>query len=181
MTTKKPDVTPNQLYQWWWLHDGRWYQEVAKRFGFEAANEINREALKFVATRVGKSIAQRLGRPIGELDFAEAIEVFGECSKAMWPGEYVEFHTQITGPGTFELSVVKNFALQMLQRAGTLPHYQCGCLALREGWIEGLGLKLAEHRCTQCLKDGAPACTFVTRLEGFDRPAQGAASPEPQK
>jgi hypothetical protein len=175
MTANNQDLTLNQLYQWWWLHDGRWYQEVAKRFGFDAANEINREALKFVASRVGRSVAAQLGRPIGELDFPEVVEAFAECSKRMWPAEYVEFNTKVTGDGTFELNVVRNFALQMLKRAGTLPTYQCGCLALREGWFEGLGLKLAEHRVTQCLKDGCSACTFVTRLEGFDPPAANTA------
>lgn len=181
MTTKKEEPTLNQLYQWWWLHDGRWYQEVAKRFGFEAANEINREALKFVASRVGRSIATRLGRPLQEMDFPEVVSIFSGCSKMMWPPEMIEFNTQVTGPGSFELNVVRNFALQMLQRAGTLANYQCACMALREGWFEGLGLKLAEHRVTQCLREGGSACTFVTRLEGFEPKAEAPDTVEEKK
>jgi hypothetical protein len=180
MTTPKDEPSVGQLYQWWWTHDGRWYQEVAKRFGFDAANEINREALKFVASRVARSYAKSLGRPVQEMEFAEAVAAFGACSKLMWPPEMIEFNINLTGPGSFELNVVRNFALQMLQRAGTLSDYKCPCLALREGWIEGLGLKLAEHRVTQCLREGGSACTFATRLEGFGPKAE-AQSPLQQE
>jgi L-2-amino-thiazoline-4-carboxylic acid hydrolase len=181
MTAPKDEPSVSQLYQWWWTHDGRWYQEVAKRFGFDAANEINREALKFVASRVARSYAKSLGRPVQEMEFAEAVAAFTTCSKLMWPPEMIEFNVNLTGPGSFELNVVRSFALQMLQRAGTLSSYKCPCLALREGWFEGLGLKLAEHHVKQCLREGGSACTFVTKLEGFGPKAEAQSAPEQEK
>ncbi|MFL5345031.1 MAG: L-2-amino-thiazoline-4-carboxylic acid hydrolase [Hyalangium sp.] len=179
--TTKPEPSLNQIYQWWWMHDGRWYQEVAKRFGFDAANEINREALKFVASRVARGYAKSLGRPVQEMELAEAVSAFTMCSKLMWPPEMIEFKVDLTGPGSFELNVVRNFALQMLQRAGTLADYKCPCLAMREGWFEGLGLKPVEHEVKQCLREGGSACTFVTRLEGFGPKAEAKPSAEQEK
>ena len=166
--------TPMDLYQWWWLHDGRWYQEVAQRFGFDAANEINRTALQFVAVRVGRSVAKSLPRPVRELPWTEAVAAFGRCSRSMWPEEYSKFTCEPTGPGEFEVNVTHNFALIMLQRAGTLEHYDCPCLALRQGWFTGLGLEAVEDRVVQCLRTGGTACTYRSRVKEF-LPAPDAA------
>jgi hypothetical protein len=44
-----------QIYRYWWLHDGAWYQNVARRFGFEVANELNKECLRYMAQRTMRS------------------------------------------------------------------------------------------------------------------------------
>ena len=56
MTAAEPRPRTMDVYRQWWLHDARWYQGVAKRFGQEVANEINAEAIRYVATHVGKQI-----------------------------------------------------------------------------------------------------------------------------
>ncbi len=38
-----------QVYRFWWLHDGAWYRNVAGRFGFEVANELNGRHTFYVA------------------------------------------------------------------------------------------------------------------------------------
>jgi len=166
--TKEYEVTVPQLYQWWWLHDGRWYQEVAQRFGFDAANEINRNAIRFVASRVAKSVAKSFTVPIDQMEWPDVVAAFEKCSRLMWPPEMIDMKCEVTSRGAFEVHITRNFALQMLQRAGTLATYQCACLALREGWFEGLGLKPVENSMQRCLKDGAPSCSFTGRIE---RPA----------
>ena len=64
-TINDPDTTTRaelmDVYRSWWLHDARWYQGVAKRFGPAVANEINAEALRFVATSVGRKVARQFG------------------------------------------------------------------------------------------------------------------------
>lgn len=160
--------TREQLYQWWWLHDGAWYQEVAKRFGFDAANEINKQALRFMAARVSRQIAGELDKPVEEMAWPEVVETFCKGAKLMWPEPSLKFDYAVTGPGTFEVNIRYNFALDMLRRAGTLEHYDCPCLALREGWFEGLGIEPAENRNTQCVRTGGDACSFVGRVAAFE-------------
>lgn len=165
----EPGTHPTQmdLYQWWWLHDARWYQEVAKRYGFDAANELNRTALQFVAIRVGRSVAKTLPRPTAELEWSEAVAAFGRCSRSMWPEESSKFTCVPTGPGEFETNVTYNFALVMLQRAGTLDKYDCPCLALRRGWFTGLGLDAVDDQVVQCMRTGGSACTYRSKVKGF--------------
>jgi hypothetical protein len=166
----RPSLT--QVYQWWWLHDGRWYQEVAQRFGFDAANEINKSALRFLAARVAKGVLKSLDKPIEQMEWPEVVEVFCRGARLMWPGDALDFSYTVTGPGTFQVDIVRNFALDMLQRAGTLDKYDCPCLSLREGWFEGLGLQPLENRVEQCMCRGGSACTFYGKVAGFAEPEE---------
>ena len=54
-------ATLMEVYRKWWAHDAHWYQGVAKRFGQQAANEINAEALRQVAVQVGNSVGRQAG------------------------------------------------------------------------------------------------------------------------
>jgi hypothetical protein len=180
MSTSKLEPTIDQLHQWWWLHDGRWYQAVASRFGYEAANELNREAIKFVATRVGRTVAKSLARPILELPWPEVVAAFNACSDMMWPTWMMDAETRIPEPGVFESDITRNFALDMLERAGTLQHYDCPCQQTREGWFEGLGLQLIEQRRSQCRRTGGTACSWRAHVAGFEVDVLPHPSPPPR-
>lgn len=150
----------NAIYHLWWLHDARWYQEVAKECGFEVANRLNKKILVFIAKRVGRQILLKNRKTVRDLSFRELIDLFMQTAKVMWPEELVAFEYQITGKDTFEVHTKRNFALFMLEQAGTLGKYDCPCLDLREGWFEGLGIEVSENKMVQCVRKGGKCCTF---------------------
>jgi hypothetical protein len=160
----------DELYQWWWLHDAQWYQGVARRFGPEAANEINAEAVRFVAQRVARTVAKQLGRPIAELSWADVVDVFTRCPAKMWPPALAEYDYVITAPGEFEVFIRKSFAFAMLRLAGSLGTYRCPCVQMRAGWFDGLGLKAEQNRVTQCILEGAECCRLVATVSGYSVP-----------
>lgn len=167
-----PGQPPSQptladLYQWWWLHDAQWYQGVLRRFGPEAANEINAEALRFVAQRVARAVAKKLRAPVAELDWDEVVAAFGACPDQMWPAGLVEYTYQVTAPGEFEVTIEKSFTFSMLRRAGSLQTYECPCLDMRAGWFEGLGLQPERNEITRCILKGARNCHLVARVSGY--------------
>jgi hypothetical protein len=164
-----PEDSPSakNLYQWWWLHDGCWYHEVAQQFGYGAANELNRKAIEQVGARVARTIAKQLPAPARDLEWPEVVAAFWRAARAMWPEEYSQFTCEATGPGEFETNVTHNFALTALERSGVLPHYECPCLRLREGWFHGLGVEATDDHVVQCLAKGGSACTFRARVRGF--------------
>jgi hypothetical protein len=158
-------VSIARVYSWWWLHDARWYQGVASRFGFDVANEVNQEALRYMAQRVARLVAKECDVLPRRMSFPDAVDVFCRCCSLMWPKELLQFECNLTGPDTFEIDIVRNFALDMLRRAGTLERYVCPCLALREGWFQGLDLHPIENRVTQCVLNGAERCTIFAKLQ----------------
>jgi len=155
------------VYRMWWLHDARWYQGVASRFGYAAANAINAEALRFVAVRTGKRVAKTFGRPVAEANLTELRGLFEQCGSIMFPDELRDARTDILGEDCLELVNRQNFAVVMVRMAGSLDGYECPCNEVHAGWAEGLGVGLCENRVTSCLRHGDPACRFLMRL---DRP-----------
>ncbi|MGO4759435.1 hypothetical protein AB4212_64265, partial [Streptomyces sp. 2MCAF27] len=63
-----------EAYRLWWQHDANWYQGVAKRFGQQVANEINAEAMRKIALKVGQQVARRSGALPDSGDGAKDLE-----------------------------------------------------------------------------------------------------------
>ncbi|MCX5130326.1 L-2-amino-thiazoline-4-carboxylic acid hydrolase [Streptomyces sp. NBC_00347] len=162
------------LRQFWWLHDARWYQGVARRFGQDAANEVNAEAMQFVTRRIASAYAREEGLGPG-LSAAELATALTGISELM-TGDAVEASNKVTGEESFETAVTRNFALEMLARAGTLEGYECPCPQMRAGWFEGLKTEVSDHR-VECLRTGGSACRFRTSTaSGAAAATDGAAA-----
>jgi hypothetical protein len=157
-------TSEEKLYQFWWLHDGLWYQNVARRFGFEAANELNKQCLRALARRSMQAIVRERAVDTRQLDLGQLVELYVAAARTLWPEAWVHLRATITGPDTFEVALPKNFALDWLERAGTLDRYDCPCLELRDGWFQGLGVRFEQEK-RDCKCRGAEACTFWARVE----------------
>lgn len=158
------------LYQFWWLHDARWYQGVLKRFGQEAANEINAEAVRFVGRRVAAWHAR--ANPVGP-DGPDAAELAGHIDavlRLMGAATMSEVSQEVIDDDEFETRVSKSFALRMLRAAGTLDGYDCPCMELRAGWFEGLRTTV-EDSCVSCQRTGSDACRFRAVIRRDPAPA----------
>jgi len=162
-----------EAYRLWWQHDANWYQAVASRFGQDAANELNAEALRKVATHVG----QRVGRLSGPLpdtgdtrkDLEELRRRYDDCGDRMFPPELRNASTAVEeddgrNDGLIVLTLRRNFAITMVRMAGSLDGYRCPCTDIHAGWSEGLGVALTENRAETCLRDGDKACRLLMRV-----------------
>lgn len=153
-----------QVYRYWWLHDGAWYQNVAGRFGFEVANELNKECLRYMARRTMRSYVKENRVNTSYATIEELVKHLMEGTLVMWPEGWCETEVHILGTDTFDVVLTKNFALDMLRRAGTLEHYACPCLTLREGWFAGLGVKHHDEEL-ECMLKGDDVCHLRARIE----------------
>lgn len=158
----------SEAYRLWWQHDANWYQGVAARFGQEAANEINAEALGKIALHV----AQRVGRLSGPLpdtgdtrkDLEELRRRYDDCGDRMFPPELRNASTEVEDDDLIVLTLKRSFAITMVRMAGSLDGYRCPCTDIHAGWSQGLGVALTENRAESCLKDGAKACRLLMRV-----------------
>jgi hypothetical protein len=154
-----------EVYRQWWAHDAHWYQGVAKRFGQEVANEINAEAMRQVATQVGRGVARRRGALPDEDGIEELRRRYDECGERMFPRELRDAGTEVVDDDTVVLTMRRSFAVTMVRMAGSLDGYECPCTSVHAGWSEGLGVTLAENEATACLRTGDPACRLVMRVK----------------
>ncbi|ADI04733.1 hypothetical protein SBI_01612 [Streptomyces bingchenggensis BCW-1] len=157
-----------EAYRLWWQHDANWYQGVAKRFGQQVANEINAEAMRKIALKVGQQVARRSGAlpdsGDGAKDLEELRRRYDECGDRMFPRELRNAATEVAGDDLIVLTLRRNFAITMVRMAGSLEGYQCPCTDVHAGWSEGLGVTLSENRATSCLREGDAACHLLMRV-----------------
>ncbi|MDX3227647.1 hypothetical protein [Streptomyces sp. ME19-01-6] len=157
-----------EAYRLWWQHDAHWYQGVARRFGQQAANEINAEAMRKVALKVGQQVARRCGALPGSGDSGKDLEElrrrYDECGDRMFPRELRNASTGVEDDDLIVLTLRRNFAITMVRMAGSMEGYQCPCTDVHAGWSEGLGVTLTENRATSCLREGDPACRLLMRV-----------------
>jgi hypothetical protein len=151
------------VYRAWWLHDARWYQGVTRRFGHAVANEINAEALRFVAANVGRKVLRQFGGKPAR-DTAELMARYDVCAQRMFPDELRDLQTTLIEDDVVEMVIRQHFAVTMVRMAGSLEGYECPCTEVHAGWSEGLGVVLAENCSTACLRHGDPACRLLMRV-----------------
>ena len=176
-------VSPEPPFvQFWWLHDARWYQGVLKRFGPDAANEINEEAAKFVARRVARWCAGRYEISLGGQSLEEFLKEFSRIPAVMFPDDgHMQVKHTVLNPMAWETVVSDVFPKRMLRAAGTQDGYRCPCMGIRSGFFEAVGLKCRDERL-ECELEGGQACRFRTTLTSREdtpgvenAPADGAA------
>jgi hypothetical protein len=160
-TTTRADVL--DVYRAWWLHDARWYQGVAKRFGHAAANEVNAEALRYVAMSIGRKVLRQFGgKPARDVD--ELRLRYDACADRMFPYELRDLQCAVVDDDAIEVVMRQNFAVTMVRMAGSLEGYECPCTEVHAGWSDGLGVSLVENCSTGCLRHGDPACRLLMRV-----------------
>ena len=160
--TAAPPQPP--VYAFWWLHDARWYQEVSKRFGQQAANELNAEAIRFVARRVAQWYTKTHGLEFAQLPMDQVIDHLDGIFRAMSSDGMFEYELNELGEDEWETVITKSNSLRMLRAARSLEGYECPCLEMRAGWFDGMGVTVRD-KCVECQRTGASACRFRAVLE----------------
>lgn len=143
----------------WWLHDARWYQGVLKRYGKDAANEINREAVHFVCRRAAFWYTNKNGLDFKDMAMTEFVKYFEAIPRMMWPESMMNIRHEALGSDEWESTVDRNYALPMLRAAGSLQDYDCPCMAMRAGWFAGMGVKVRDERVA-CQRFEGDVCRF---------------------
>ncbi|MBO8162857.1 MAG: hypothetical protein H0Z34_03935 [Brevibacillus sp.] len=161
----KVNETEEKLYRYWWLHDGAWYQNVARRMGFSIANELNKECLRSMAKRTMQTYVREHNIDSSSLTMEDLVHHYMTGANEMWPDQWVKLEAHILGPDSFEVVLSKNFAIDMLRKAGTLETYECPGLSLREGWFAGLGVRHYEQEEKECMVRGDDVCRFWARVD----------------
>ncbi|MET8980060.1 hypothetical protein ABZX85_31095 [Streptomyces sp. NPDC004539] len=170
-------MSTSEAYRLWWQHDAHWYQGVAARFGPEAANEINAEALRKIAVYVAGRVARSSGPLPGTGDPGKDLEElrrrYDACGDRMFPPELRNASTEVEQDDLIVLTLRRNFAVTMVRMAGSLDGYRCPCTDIHAGWSEGLGVRLTENRAESCLRDGDKACRLLMRVAPPDPGSEG--------
>jgi hypothetical protein len=150
------------LVKCWMSHDARWFMAVAREYGIEAANRLN----KVAAHEVGKVEARRIARAL-ELPAARTVDEWlltQEILLGLLGPDLADYRVTKVGSNAFQLRVRRCFANENAARAGIADQYECGLFARITGWADALSVRYEiSPSLGRCLKaQGEECCHQVT-------------------
>lgn len=126
----------------WLTHDGMWFFNVYQEYGIDAANKLNRAAIKSMAPFEVNRCRKLMGTDKKELDgFAEVREFMDGAFQAILP-ESILSASSFTAPATNVIQWAwedgKCFAYEGMNRLGIADKYVCGVIYRIECWLDCL-------------------------------------------
>ena len=151
------------LVKSWMSHDARWFMAVAREYGMEAANRLNRIAAHDVGKVEARRIARALGLPpvIGVDDYLLVQEIL----IGLLGPDLLDYRVTRAGDAAFQVHVQKCFAHENAVRAGIDDSYECGIFERVTGWLDALGLAYeVSPSLGRCLRAQGRGCSYTITL-----------------
>jgi hypothetical protein len=137
-----PDETAELLRSCWYSHDAQWFMAVAQEFGMEAANRVNRRAVR----ALGRTEVRRLARaggienPRAAHDIARLIEL---ANGVLFPQPGMDIELTVIDEKSYKVAFRRCFVHEKISRAGIGPVYTCAVFDRLYGWHDELKVPLA--------------------------------------
>lgn len=128
----------------WYGHDARWFAAAAAEFGLEAANGLNRRALRAATVNEMRGVAKALGVERAA-DLNQFLDLFDAAADVFVPSSLMEFDVTRVDERSYEVEFQRCFVHENVTKAGIAGQYVCAVFDRVAGWHEALGLPLAEE------------------------------------
>lgn len=153
------------LRRGWYGHDARWFAAVAAEFGIDAANRLNRKALRTTTVGEMRAIAKILGVDRAT-NLDEFLAVFDVAASVFVPDSLMEFEVERLGRRSYEVSFQRCFVHENTMKAGIADKYVCAVFDRVAGWHDALGLPLTEEPIgLPCAKAQGKDCRRVLTIQ----------------
>lgn len=154
----------------WLTHDGAWFLNVAGECGVEAANRLNKAAIKTMAPLEMMRARKLLAPDAGELDDFRSLFRFAVSALLLiLPGSVAgRFRVESPRDGVFAWEWEKGqcFAYRGMRQFGLVDGYECGVIFRLECWLDALGLHhQVRPRIDGCLMHRTGSCSGEIILE----------------
>jgi hypothetical protein len=152
------------IIQCWMSHDARWFMAAALTFGLEAAQRLNRTAVREAGRAEARRLVRRLRLP--PVRTARDYLLVQETIIGLLGPDLLDYSIAEQGEDAFEIRIRRCFAFDNVTRAGIAPQYECGILPRLMGWLDELGLDYKVSPEPQaCLKAQGHECSYTVRVE----------------
>lgn len=163
-TNLSQELREDLIRRAWYAHDARWYAIVAAEFGLEAANRLNRNAVRALS----QVEAGRLLRTLGlepEPTVEGVVALLRKGINVYVPPPLMEVALQPLDGESYQVEVRKCFAAANIVKAGIADAYECAVFDRFEGYHDAMGLPLAEGQlpASRCAMAEGRECRRVLR------------------
>lgn len=154
------------LNRCWMTHDGMWFYHCLKDFGITKANQLNKAAIRSLA-----SIEIRRMKKALEIEKIETFEEFRSfCSEAfeLFISDFMGAKMTFPEKNVFHWEFIpqKCFAFRGMQSLGVIEEYECGVIYRLACWIESLEVKYTiDPSIAKCMMQAKGYCAGNFRLD----------------
>ena len=141
-------------------HDGSWFYSCVKEFGTDAANKLNKAAIKNLATIEVQRIKKALGVKKEKIKSFNQLKEFINDGFSVIKGDFMIFNYTFPEKNRMHWELTKCFAYDGMKRIGVSEQYECGLLHRVSCWLDVLGIKhKIEPEIDKCLLNSQEKCS----------------------
>jgi hypothetical protein len=136
----------------WMSHDGAWFYNAFNNYGIEAANKLNKGAIKNLSTLEMQRIRKALGLEKKQIKTLEELKEFIDNGFSVLKGDFMKFNYDFQEPNKLHWEMDTCFAFEGMKMIGVKKGYECGVVYRVCCWLDALGLKYKlSPKINECL------------------------------
>ncbi len=146
------------LIKCWMTHDGMWFYHCFQEFGIEAANRMNRAAIRSLAAVEIERIRKAFS--IGEVSTFEDLKEVVYAAFGVATGDFMGFLYSFPSENLLHWEMERCFAYDGIKRIGAIERYDCGVIYRVACWFDHLGIEYElSPRWQGCLMHSTGQCS----------------------
>lgn len=144
----------------WMTHDGSWFYNSVKSFGIDAANKLNKGAIRNLAPLEVRRIKKALGMDYSKITTFEQLKKFIDDAFSILKGDFMKFTYSYPKRNYIYWEMDRCFAFEGMKLIGVKENYECGVLFRVCCWLEALGIQYEiDPQFTKCLLYSQEKCS----------------------
>lgn len=125
----------------WMTHDGSWFYNAFKNHGIDAANKLNKGAIKNLAPLEMQRIQKALGMDKKKITTFEQLKQFIDDGFSILKGDFMKFEYTFPEHNRLHWEMDTCFAFEGMKMIGVRQGYECGVIYRVCCWLDALGIK----------------------------------------
>jgi hypothetical protein len=153
------------LVKCWMTHDGTWFMSVAGEFGIDAANRLNKSAIRTLAPIELRRVTKAMGVKGEALETFEELKAVVDAMFATIKGDFMDFTFDYPEENMLHWKMGRCFALEGMKMIGAYEDYDCGVLYRVTCWLDAMGVEYeADPTPAGCLQRDTGRCEGSIRF-----------------
>jgi hypothetical protein len=148
------------LIKCWMTHDGAWFYNCSKELGINAANTLNKAAIKSLSIIEIQRIKKAMGFKAKEIqNFGQLKQIINNAFSVL-KGDFMNFSYSFPQQNQLHWVMKRCFANEGMKRIGIIDDYECGVLYRVCCWLDFLGVNYKiEPTIKKCLLLTQDSCS----------------------
>jgi len=165
MKTLEGSELKELLVKCWMTHDGTWFYNCMLEFGIEAANRVNKAAIRSLAPIELRRVLKALEIKGADIKSFDELKQAVDGAFSVVGGDFMGFDYDFPEENVLHWDMHKCFALEGMKIIGAYDGYECGVLYRVMCWLDNLGVQYTvEPAIEGCLMRETGRCSGIVRF-----------------